>query len=122
MKRLFLIIASLILLISCSKKEVNVSLTIQRGGFVYEANKTEALSGIVFDVYENGQRKFEHTFKKGKANGKLTYWYENGQKQREGALRDGNQHGRWTYWTETGEVLKVERYEDGKLVETTFPK
>ncbi len=122
MKQSYAIIASLILLISCSKKEVNVSQTIQRDGFVYEANETEPLSGIVFDVYENGQRKFEHTFKKGKANGKLTYWYENGHKQREGALTDGNQHGRWTYWIETGEVVKVEHYEDGKLAETTYPK
>ena len=48
--------------------------------------------GIVYDLYENGQMKFEHTFKNGKADGRLTQLYENGRKKHEGSLKDGE----WT--------------------------
>jgi len=118
MKLSFVIVTSLVLIISCSKKEVNVSKTVQSGGFIYEVNETKPFSGIVVEFYENGQKKFEHTFRKGKSHGMLTHWYENGRKKREGSLNDDGQEGKWTYWNENGEVIREEYYRDGELIES----
>ena len=46
-------------------------------------------NGIHTEFYENGEKKFEGTFKNGKKDGLFTWWYENGKKEYEGTYSDG---------------------------------
>ena len=41
-------------------------------------------NGIHTEFYENGEKRFEGTFKNGKKDGLFTWWYKNGKKEYEG--------------------------------------
>ena len=45
--------------------------------------------GLHTELYENGQKKEEGTWKDGKKDGLVTEWYENGQKEYEKTYKDG---------------------------------
>jgi antitoxin component YwqK of YwqJK toxin-antitoxin module len=60
--------------------------------------------------FENGQKKFEHTYRNGKLNGPSSIWYSGGQKKESGFYKDGEPHGYFTYWNENGQ-----RREDGSF-------
>ena len=71
-------------------------------------------TGVAFDVYSEGQLKFEGTYKDGKEDGLYQYWYENGQLRFKVTSKDGKEDGLFQYWYENGQ-LKFERtYKDGK--------
>jgi sulfatase modifying factor 1 len=78
MKRLLLIVLPLLLIIGCSKP-INESTLINRGEHMYEANATKPYTGQVFELYANGQKAFE------------------------GSYKDGFRHGDWTYYTDVGD-------------------
>ena len=75
MKKILLI--GLLLIVGCSKP-INESILIRRGELMYESNATKPFSGKVFELYDNGLKAFEGTYK------------------------DGFRHGDWTYNTEVG--------------------
>jgi hypothetical protein len=56
--------------------------------------KDALFTGIVVKKYDNGQKKFEHTFKDGKNVGLQTDWYKIGQED-EGNDRQGRQSDSW---------------------------
>ena len=62
-------------------------------------------NGIHTEYYENGEKKFEGTFKNGKKEGLFTWWYENGQKEYEGLYEDGRKIS-VEEWNEDGSVKK----------------
>ena len=68
MKRLLLIVLPLLLMVGCSKTPTGTNLDTlnKRGGTYYEINSEEPFSGQVFSLYENGQKKWEGTYKDGK--------------------------------------------------------
>ena len=41
------------------------------------------------EFYENGEKRFEGTFKNGKKDGFFTWWYKNGKKEYEGTYSEG---------------------------------
>ena len=71
-------------------------------------DKYELVKSI--NVYENGQKKEEKTYKGVNRygvpikDGIWTWWHENGQKKQEGTWKDGNIVGIWTSWNENGEM------------------
>ena len=77
MKKTLIIITALLLIVGCSKP-INESTLLKRGELMYEANATKPFSGKVFELYDNGLKAFEGTYK------------------------DGFRHGDWTYNTEVG--------------------
>ena len=60
----------------------------RRDGLRYFEEKP--FTGVAVWKHENGQKRFESTFKAGKAHGPTTAWYENGQKAFEGTCKAGN--------------------------------
>ena len=62
-------------------------------------------NGIHTEYYENGEKKFEGSFKNGKKDGLFTWWYENGQKEYEGLYEDGRKIS-VEEWNEDGSVKK----------------
>tara|TARA_Y100000310_G_scaffold249794_1_gene255930 strand:- start:15 stop:1244 length:1230 start_codon:yes stop_codon:yes gene_type:complete len=76
MKKTLLIVLPLLLMMAGCSKTINESTLIKRGEHMYEPNATKPFSGKVFELYENGQKMFE------------------------GSYKDGFKHGDWTYFTE----------------------
>ena len=104
MRKLLLITLPLLLIVGCSKKSIN-----------YETTLIER-DGLYTNWYENGQKRFELTYKDGIHNGLSTYWYENRQKESEVTYKDGKRDGLWTDWDENGKKLKEETYKGGELI------
>ena len=98
-----IIISLLILLVGCSKESVEYSKLQNRGGLLYKINTEEPYSGLSFELYENGQKEWDGTYKDGKGDGLYTMWYENGQKQSDGTWKDGNMIPS-KEWNEDGSV------------------
>ena len=86
MKRLFLIVLPLLLIVGCSKEPINYETTlIERDGVYYTKDTNKPYSGPVFSLNERGLNKRESILEDGKM---ITYmeitWYENGQKKDQG--------------------------------------
>jgi antitoxin component YwqK of YwqJK toxin-antitoxin module len=69
-----------LLLVSSLYPQVNIDINklLERGGLLYAPNKEKPFTGSVFDLYDNGQKWSEGTYK-----------YENGQKAGERTYEDG---------------------------------
>jgi antitoxin component YwqK of YwqJK toxin-antitoxin module len=111
-----IIISLLFLLIGCSKESVELSKLQDRGGLYYKINSEEPYSGTSFELYENGQKKSEGTYKDGKEDGLHTSWYNNGQKHIEETYKDGKQDGLYTKWYENGQKKSEMTYKNNMMV------
>jgi len=68
----------------------------------YLCNNNRPMEGKEISWYENGQKKFEITWKDGKRDGKWTDWYENGQIEIDAKYKNGLLDGLCTTWHENG--------------------
>ena len=98
-KRVLLI--SLLLIVGCAKP-INENSLVDRNGVKYQQDSQNPYLGEVFDLYNNGNKKLEGSYKNGKKNGKWTVWYENGQKWSEINYKNGKLDELWTQWNENG--------------------
>ena len=105
MKYIYLLLVFLSFL-GCNKNRVLSEQLIDKGiglsSLMYYENKL--FNGISFDVYPNGQLKFENTYKNGKENGLQKDWYENGQLKYESNKKDGKPYGKQRGWYENGQL------------------
>lgn len=70
----------------------------------------------MIDYYENGQKKWERSYKDRQLIGPVTWWYESGQKKKELHHKyGGKMHGPATWWYENGQKMRGKNYKDGKL-------
>jgi hypothetical protein len=142
-----IIIQLLVCGLGCSKgdREIKAAQLQKRGdGLHYAVNEEKPYSGKVVELYGNGQKQFEIsykngaidgkwiswyvngqkkeqiTYKAGQKSGKYTAWYSNGQKQKEGVYSSGSQTGQWSYWSRNGEKREtaVMTGNDGKTYKT----
>ena len=97
------------------KEPVNGETLIDRSGLMYEVNGQKPYTGDVFELFENGNRKYSGRLKGGKINGLWTSWYENGQKEEEITYKEGELDGKWTSWDRNGQKKVEETYKNGRL-------
>ena len=71
----------------------------------------------ITDYYDNGQKKYERTWKGRELDGPVTWWYENGQKQKQINYKDGKKDGPLIVWNEKGKEIRRENYKDGERVQ-----
>ncbi len=76
--------------------------------------KDGRLDGLVNKWYDNGQKKFEGTYKDGKEDGLVDKWYDNGQKNSEGTYKDGKEDGLWTHWSPDGKNKSEIIFKEGE--------
>jgi TonB family protein len=129
MKRKFLVIFSIIILVVISQELVSQDIkTIyfndqweqcnkEQSSYYREYYKTESKEYYVQDFYKSGQVKMVGTFKKRnwkEKNGHFTYYHENGQKKSEGEYIDDKLAGKWVYWYENGSKASESEYIDDK--------
>ena len=110
-KRVLLI--SLLLIVGCAKP-INENSLVDRNGVKYQQDSQNPYLGEVFDLYNNGNKKLESSYKNGKKNGKWTVWYENGKKWSEITYKNGKLDELWTQWNENGQKETETTYKDGK--------
>lgn len=63
--------------------------------------------------YQNGNKKDEFEYLKGKKHGKYTMWYESGEKEQEGVLYEGLDHGTITSWYKNGKKKGAGKFDKG---------
>lgn len=71
--------------------------------------------GTQKDFYENGPLRYEINKKKGRYNGKATFYYENGLKQHECFYSNDSLQGKSTRWYNNGKVYASEHFKDNRL-------
>lgn len=74
--------------------------------------------GIVKMWYPSSKIKKESNFKNGLKNGLTTEWFENGEKFFEGSYREDKPDGMSYNWTKKGQLIKEEKHDFGKLIES----
>ena len=85
------------------KDPVNGETLIDRSGLLYEVNGQKPYTGDVFELHKDGSRKSSGSLKGGRYNGLIISWYENGQKRFEGTYKDGEFISSKS-WNEDGSV------------------
>ena len=96
------------------KPPIFMSLLVRRGDVFYQESSPEPYTGPVFDLWENGNKMLEGSFKNSIKDGRWMEWFENGQPEKRYTYRYGQKHGYWAEWHNNG-LLSVEgSYIDGK--------
>ncbi len=85
-----------------------------RNGTKFEINQETPYTGKVVGLFENKQRRFEASYKGGKADGLETHWFDNGQKAREASHKDGLAEGVTTLWFRNGQKSEEIAFLAGK--------
>ena len=88
----------------CEQEKVIDSEQLQeRNGIAYEVNATEPYTGVVVELFPDGQKEREIHIVNGKQHGLETVWYENGQKRMELNFVNGELNGLATKWYKNGQ-------------------
>ena len=103
MKHTLLIITALMLIVGCSKPIDGNTLIQSTGGLMYAPGSDKPYSGEAVWYYDNGQKKYERTYKDGEEI-ENTYWsyYENGHKKYERTYKDRKEDRKATKWYKNG--------------------
>ena len=133
MKKLLLLIFSIILLSSCYEKEreVDISKKQERNGIVYiilrkydngqilllMSYKNGKLDGKYVHFYRNGQIYIDSEYKDGKLNGPYNKYHFNGQIVLETNYVSGEPNGIYLEYSKEGEKIKEIKYDNGKILE-----
>jgi antitoxin component YwqK of YwqJK toxin-antitoxin module len=86
-----LLILSLVLLASCSPKEVPIDMLVEMQGLKYTFNSDTPFTGISFENDENGQLQQRVNYKDGKLDGLSEDYAENGQLALTGCYNNGKE-------------------------------
>jgi antitoxin component YwqK of YwqJK toxin-antitoxin module len=82
---------------------------------VYFRFDMKPVTGLVFENFENGERKIMIGYKDGKLNGPCKEWYENGFLKYYYNYKEGIRNGEFKRWNEEGKLFSIETFIDGKL-------
>ena len=93
---------------------INFDELENKKGLFYLKESDDPYTGGVFELYENGKKKTQGSFKDGKPEGLMTIWHRNGLKKTEGSMKDGKPEGLMTEWYESGQKRYEENWKDGK--------
>ena len=105
----------MVLLASCSVKEVPSSDLVERQGVTYEINSQTPFTGIAVNYHENGQLLFKVNYKDGKRDGLAEGYHENGQLNEKSNFKDGKLDGLQESYYENGQLKRKGNFKDYKL-------
>ncbi len=117
MKKLLILLFSLLISFNSYGKTIclETNSVQERNGLYYLVNQQEPFTGDNLCVYSNsGQYHSKGKIKKGKRDGKQTWWFENGQNKQEKNYKDGKLNGKWIKWYENGQIKAEVNFKDGK--------
>ena len=119
MKKILSILLVSVLLIGCSKDRVLIDELTNKGTEESPIMYSEKglFNGIGFDVYKDGQLKFENNYTDGNIDGLWKEWYKNGQLSYEGNYKDGWEDGLQKNWFENGQLISESNYTNGVKID-----
>ena len=79
-----------------------------------KAIKAKRTDGPFTELWPNGKKRVEGTYKNKELSGPYKEWHENGQICEEGSYIDGKKHGPYKEWHENGQKRSEGSYIDGK--------
>ena len=65
------------------KSSIFMSLLVRRGDVFYQQDSPEPYTGPVFDLWENGNKMLEGSFKNSVKDGRWMEWFDNGQPEKQ---------------------------------------
>ena len=96
------------------KSSIFMSLLVRRGDVFYQQDSPEPYTGPVFDLWENGNKMLDGSFKNSVKDGRWMEWFDNGQPEKQYNYRYGQKHGYWAEWHSNGLLAVEGSYVDGK--------
>lgn len=78
-------------------------------------------TGTAEQKYRDGKLKARYPYVEGRIHGLVEEWYANGQKSTETNFEKNQRHGSNTYWDQAGKVIKKQRWDRDKLIESSDP-
>ncbi len=128
----FLLMATTLLLLACTRKETVETWPEGQRKLVREYAWPEAKDSLHLHretaYYSNGKIESETPYRNGLVHGEFKVWWENGQLKAKGYYRQGKPHGPWEYYFNTyvlaakgsfkdglKEALWIEYWENGEL-------
>ena len=97
-------------------KEYSMDDVTSQYGLVLLKKDMKPVTGIVRDLYEDGQLKHKENYKDGKLNGLKREWYKDGQLHCEFNYKDGKHHGLSRRWLQNGQLCLEWNYKDGERI------
>lgn len=94
----------------------NETMFDQNTGIMLLKSTNQPVTGVVFENYTNGQKKYDRSYKGGLLDGVSRLWYENGQLWSEGVLKEDQLHGLVRSWFRDGGLEFERSYEMGRCV------
>lgn len=94
----------------------NETMFDQNTGIMLLKATNKPVTGVVFDNYTNGLKKYDRSYKGGLLDGVSRLWYENGQLWSEGILKEDQLHGLVRSWFRDGGLEFERTYEMGRCV------
>jgi len=88
----------------CSKLKFSKKGVLQKG---------KPFTGKCYNLYDNGERSSERSYKDGKDHGPFITWYKNGEMKSEYSTYDGVIDGKYTRWYENGQIKEKTTYIKG---------
>lgn len=78
--------------------------------------KDDLKNGPWIQYYYDGAKKLEGSYLNDEKQGNITYYYPSGRTRITGEYENSYRKGTWYYMNDSSKVIKIEHYEDGKLV------
>ena len=116
MKKIFLILGTMLFLASCSAKlteKVEASFPNGEPRVIHCYDKHNQCVKET-EYYESGQVKMEGGMKDGQMEGDWVAYFPDGRMQSKGTFKNGKRTGAATVWQENGNLLQVGFYKEGK--------
>ena len=105
----------LIVLYSCSNKEVSFDSLVERAGIYYEVNNEKPFTGSIYKKLENNQFLLTGEFDKGFKSGEWIEYYENGQKKLvQNYSNQGKLNGIEETYNESGQLLSKGNFKNNQ--------
>ncbi len=128
MKRLTLILISLIFTWNCHSQTSDTLITIDlkelpdRNGWIFESTGGPAYrlcngqkcNGEIIDTFENGKIKHKAFYVEGQTDGVVTDYFPNGQIEAIGKCENGSRTGEWLFYFDNGNIQSSIIYEIGR--------
>ena len=95
----------LVLIVACSKP-IDENALIDKDGMKYQQDTQKPYTGEMYELYNNGIKKVEGTYKDGRKIGLWKEWYNTEEKMYELNYKDGGKDGLYTKWHEWSEEYR----------------
>ena len=110
--RYYILIATLLTLISCNKKETEMSeidIAFKNKVMLFTKNK-KPFTGVIIEYYDNKKIKVKMNVSNGVKDGNLKQYYKNGKLQTYSTFDKGKLFGKFTSYYENGNERIVTYY------------